>query len=359
MAHLFGQELSRAELLQRVGDLGQVAGIRESVLQGGRATGVRALDVVTGSGLAFTALPDRCLDLCAASFRGASLCWHSQAGVVHPAYYEPQGTGWLWSFFGGLMTSCGLTQVGSPNVDEGEHLGEHGRIANVPAEEVRWGSDWEGDELTFWIAGTMREARLFGPDLRLHRRISARLGGVSIRVENEVENAGFARSPLMVLFHCNGGFPLLEAGAELLVRGRGVQPRDEEARQGLADWSTFPGPQPGWKEQVFYHTPEAGPDGWSTAALINRRFDGGRGRGLAIRFQPAQLPHLTQWKMVGQTAYVVGLEPANCLVDGRHAAREAGRLQFIGPRERRRFDLEFQVLPDNAAIDALAAELGR
>src|SRR6185312_8992267 len=104
---------------------------------------------------------------------------------------EPHESGWLWSFFGGLLTTCGLTQVGSPNEDEGEALGLHGRIANVPAEEVRWGSAWEGDELTFWIAGTMREARLFGPDMRLHRRISTRLGSRTLRIENTVENAGF------------------------------------------------------------------------------------------------------------------------------------------------------------------------
>jgi hypothetical protein len=40
-------------------------------------------------------------------------------------------------------------------------------------------------------------------------------------------------------------------------------------------------------------------------------------------------------------------------VGGRHAEREAGRLQFIQAGERQRFDLEFQVLPDNQAIAAL------
>lgn len=357
MVDLFGRHMTRAEVAQRIGDGSQLGGIRESVLQGGRAAGVRALDVVTGGGLAFTVLPDRCLDICAASYNGASLCWHSQAGIAHPAYYEPRGTGWLWGFFGGLMTTCGLTQVGSPNVDEGEHLGQHGRIADVPAENVRWGSDWQGDELTYWVEGTMREARLFGPDLRLHRRITTQLGSLTLRVENVVENAGFARSPLMILFHCNAGYPLLDDGAELLLRTSDVTPRDAVAAAGVAEWSQFPAPQAGWQEQVYYHTAVADAAGWCTAALVNRRFGSGCGLGLAVRWRGDQLARFGEWKMVGQGAYVVGLEPANCLVGGRHAAREDGTLEFIEAQSRRQFELEFQILPDNAAIEELATSI--
>lgn len=61
--------------------------------------------------------------------------------------------------------------------------------------------------------------------------------------------------------------------------------------------------------------------------------------------------------MVGQGAYVVGLEPANCLVGGRHAAREDGTLEFIEAQSRRQFELEFQILPDNAAIEELATSI--
>jgi hypothetical protein len=359
MPELFGRLISRSDLAQRTGDAGQLGGIRESVLQGGRAGGVRALDVTTGSGLTFMVLPDRCLDICAATFQGASVCWHSPAGIAHPAYYEPEGQGWLWGFFGGLMTTCGLTQVGSPNVDEGEHLGQHGRIADVPAEHVRWGSDWEGDELTYWIAGTMREARLFGPDLRLHRRITTRLGGLSLRVENTVENAGFSRSPLMILFHCNAGYPLLDDGAELLLATSQVTPRDDQARAGLAEWSRFPGPQPGWQEQVFYHEVLADAERWCSAAVVNRRFGGGRGLGLVVRWRGDQLFRFGEWKMTGQGAYVVGLEPANCGVAGRHAAREDGTLQFLEPQQSLKFELEFQILPDSAAIEREASQTRR
>ena len=59
MPTLYGRRWTRAELLASIGDMAQVAGIRESRLVGGRADGVRALDFNCGDGFRFTVLPDR------------------------------------------------------------------------------------------------------------------------------------------------------------------------------------------------------------------------------------------------------------------------------------------------------------
>jgi hypothetical protein len=64
------------------------------------------------------------------------------------------------------------------------------------------------------------------------------------------------------------------------------------------------------------------------------------GFGVKIGFDTSEFPWLTQWKMMGQGEYVVGIEPANCRVLGRHAEREAGRLQTIEPGETRRFSVK-------------------
>ena len=42
---------------------------------------------------------------------------------------------------------------------------------------------------------------------------------------------------------------------------------------------------------------------------------------------------------MGQQDYVVGIEPANCLTEGRHTAREQGILQYIAPQEEKHFHL--------------------
>jgi hypothetical protein len=57
MARIGNRELSRREIERRIGDLGQLGGIRYCELTEGRARGVREAIVDTGAGLSFTVLP--------------------------------------------------------------------------------------------------------------------------------------------------------------------------------------------------------------------------------------------------------------------------------------------------------------
>lgn len=359
MAHLFGREWTREALLRHVGELEQVARIQPARLEGGRADGLRALEVAAGDGLRFTVLPDRCLDIPFFEYRGVPLVWHSRNGLVHPEYYDPRGEEWLRSFFGGLITTCGLTQVGPPCEDDGEPLGLHGRIGNTPAADVRWGYDWQGDECELWIEGVVRETRVFAEDLELTRRISTRLGTRAIRVSNWVRNRGPKETPLMVLFHVNTGFPVLGQGARLIVADRAMEPRDDRAREGLSEHTRFGAPEAGWAEQVYYHEVKAGADGWARCAVVNDALPTGFGEGLGLRvgWRPDQLRNLVEWKQTAVGDYVVGTEPANCRPEGRCAARANGRLESIAPGETRTFELELGVLAGREEIAAFEQAL--
>ncbi len=132
---VYGRNLTGGELRRRVGRLGQVAGIEPFVFDDGPARGVRALRFRAG-GLSFDVLADRGLDIGAFEHRGVPLAWLSHTGVVSPAFYEPAGEGWLRSFGGGLLVTCGLTNVGPPGRRGGEALGLHGRASNTPASNV-------------------------------------------------------------------------------------------------------------------------------------------------------------------------------------------------------------------------------
>ena len=81
--------------------------------------------------------------------------------------------------------------------------------------------------------------------------------------------------------------------------------------------------------------------------MFNRALD----FGAFVRFRTAELPHLVQWKMMGQGIYVVGLEPGNCWVQGRAHDRASGVLQFLEPGESMVTSLEIGVLPDRAALE--------
>lgn len=73
---------------------------------------------IAGSGLSFNVLTGRGMGISSADYKGNSLCWLSSTGEVAPEYYEPETTGWLRSFYGGLLATCGLTYVGGPKIKE-------------------------------------------------------------------------------------------------------------------------------------------------------------------------------------------------------------------------------------------------
>jgi len=357
MPTLFGQTWTHQELLRRIGDIGQIAGIRALRLEGGRSAGVRALDFTVGDGLHFIVLPDRCMDMPYLEYRGVPLVWHARNGIVAPTYYDPQGTAWLRSFFGGLLTTCGLRQVGQPCADEGEELGLHGRIGNTPAEELSTGGAWDGDDYTMSAQGTMRETKVFAEDLRLTRRIWTRLGERTIHLHDRVTNLGSRASPLMLLYHVNLGFPILGPEARLIVADQHVEPKDDHSRQGLADYTRFGPPQHDWSEQNYWH--DVLPDGAGDchAAVVNEALDlpFGRGLGLALRWRRDQLWNLVQWKQLGEGDYVTAIEPANCHTLGRAEERRLGTLEEIAPGETRAFDLDFSVLVGAEEIAAFEA----
>ena len=340
---LFGRSLTRSELRRRIGRLDQVAGVEPLVLDDGPARGVHALRVRTGSGLSFTILPDRGMDIGAAEYGGMPLSWLSSAGVVSPSLREPEGEGWLRTFHGGLLVTCGLQNVGPPGERDGENLGLHGRISNTPASNVSRSVRWDAEGCVLEARGEVRESRTFGPNLVLRRTVSARVGESAVRIEDAVENEGFRTEPLMLLYHVNLGWPVLDETTRLFGPGASPEPRDEEARAGLASWDRFAPPTPDFRERVFYHRPAAGAGGWAEARLENPALNGGL--ALSVRFRPDELPEFVQWTMTGEGTYVVGLEPATCRVGGYEAEERAGRVIRLVPGEERRYRIEIRVSP--------------
>lgn len=350
MVRLYGQEWSADELRRHVGTMDQLAGITAGERTDGTARGVRTLDVQTGGGLSFTVLPERGMDIGETRLDGVPLAWHSAMGVVHPSRHERDGRGWERSFAGGLLATCGLDNIGTPNVDEGVDHPLHGRINNIPATHVRYDGAWAGDEYSLTIEGRVRQVTLYGENLLLTRRIETNLGSAALTITDTVVNEGYRPEPVMLLHHINLGFPVLAATSELLLPpGTRTTPDGEGWRRGDA---------PGSGSAVFTHEVPPGPDGLAEVALINRAFAGGRGIGIAIRYTRASFPLLWQWRNLREGEYVMGLEPSTGRGGGRHAAREAGELRILAPGEAATFRTTITALRDGTAIDEAARRIG-
>ena len=344
MVRLFGQEYSRSDLLQRVGDISQVAGVRLMRLEDGRGEGVRVIEARTGTCFSFNVLASRGMDISFAEYKGIPLSWRSCTGDVSPAFYEPEGEGWHRIFYGGMVVTCGLTNVGVPCQDQGEELGRHGRISATPAESVYADGRWEGDEYNLVIQGRMRQAAFGGENLSLTRKICTRLGASMFRIEDEVENHDFRPTPLMFLYHVNLGFPLLSEESALFIPTKKVDSMENSVDP--KEFNRLHPPIAGAPSQVFYHQVASDPEGRVLVALINERLS----IGVYIQYNKNHLKNLVQWKMLGQGIHVLGIEPANCHVEGRVRERERGTLEFLPPGGKKNFYLELGVLESTSEL---------
>jgi hypothetical protein len=242
-----------------------------------------------------------------------------------------------------------LTNAGAPCLDDGEELGIHGRLSNTPATDVATMTSWKNEQCVFAVSGKIREQRLFKHNLLLTRSIEVGLGTSVITFRDAVENEGSYRTPLMMLYHINMGWPLLDEGAEIVVNDRAMKPRDAEAEKGVSSALNIPAPVFGYKEQVFYHDMIPDHEGYAVAVLKNKSL----GLSLFVRYRQKELPRFIEWKMVGQGEYVLGFEPANCQVGGRAKERELGTLQFLEPGEKKEFHLQIGVLEGDGSMDQI------
>lgn len=343
--NIYGQNMTKREILRHAGNIEQVGGLRRLRESEGFEDGCEIIQVTTGAGLRYEVTPSKAMDICIAEFAGSSLGWHGQGGRAHPAHYDAEGINWLRSADFGLLTTCGLTQAGGPCEDNGRGLGLHGRIHNTPARRVCADGEWRGDDYVMKISGEMTEAETFFEHLWMKREITSVMGRNVIEIEDVVENRGFQSAPHMIIYHCNLGWPLISEKCGFTFPSGEVTARDEGV--SLDGYEKWPGPTPGCGEKVYYHDELSGEDGFAKVVVDNPEFPifglGKRPVSLALSWSAETLPRFIQWKMPGEGVHVLGIEPANCHAEGRVAEREKYALKMLEPGESVSYKLKIEV----------------
>lgn len=315
--------------LPYLGSVEQLAYARSSVLSDGPGAGNRIIDVCNGSGLHFTIHPDRGMDIVEAEFKGIPVAFRSRCGERSRLEYQPQGFEWLRNWQGGLMTTCGLRNAGVPN---GE-FGLHGRASNTAAEDVGVVREWENGVYRITVRGVLREAKMFGENLRLVRTISTAMGENRIQVRDEITNLADAPDCLQMIYHCNFGYPLVAPGVRLESEPHPVKARDAEAERGISAWDSMPEPVTGFPEQCFFHELPG-----ATAKMT--LFQPALGLRVSVEYDTKELPRMVEWKLAEKGNYVIGLEPTNTKLMGRTSEMADGTARIIAPGEKIRHSVD-------------------
>ena len=346
----------------KVGNFAQIGGIETSVLDNGPGRGTRMAWVNTGSGLRYKVVIDRGLDIVDAFYDQYSLAWLSHVGVTAPRPDANRGLEWLWSFAGGLLTTCGLTHVGGHETDEFGERGLHGRVSNIPATvESILQPDPATGKLEMSVTAVMKESRVFGPNLELRRTISSTLDEPAVRIHDVVTNLSNMPTPHMILYHCNFGWPLVDEGTEIIYKGKCVSrglDMDNAIFNSRHNFRKVTAPieaHKGTGEACSFIDVVADKKGICTVGLFNRRI----GLGLVMRYKKRQLPCLANWQHFGPGEYVTALEPGTNPPIGQAKAREQKTLIHIAPGKSRTYDLEMTVLTDAQQIKRFLKAAGR
>lgn len=277
----------------RLGHLDQIA----------LATERPAIDLRVLGGIELRVHPARGLDVGAAWFRGAPLAWIGATGEG-----GADAADWRAAWGGGLVTTCGLDNVGAPS----EGIGLHGTYTFLSARDVTT----ERSRAQAVVRGTVDDPR----GLRVKRTIRTAVGSGRLELVDRTVNLADGPLEAPLLYHVNLGWPLWDAGARVETDASEVAPRDEDAAPH--DWSAAPAQPAALPERVWEHI------GATRAVVVNEPL------GLRATIE-SDLPRLWQWVDPAPGVYALGIEPANCSVLGRAHDRADGTLSFLAPGEER------------------------
>jgi Domain of unknown function (DUF4432) len=308
-----------------------LAATTQSRVDGGPADGMRVIDVAMESGMRFQVLPDRGLDIGAASAFDVPIGWVSQVGLAAPLPL-PDSMSWIERFTGGLLTTCGPDNIGVPSVDGDESLGLHGGWTFLKAADVRIDRKWADDELLLQVSGRLEQTHALARHLTIQRTITTSTGAAWVQVCDEILNAGYRSEPIPMLYHLNFGAPLWGPGSTVeYPDGTKTIPRTPYAETKLDDALSGPIAEADGAEYV-YERQVPGPDSIGVHIVSART-----GLRASVHWTRGSLPTSHQWVHPAKGVYALGIEPANATMGGRAALRAAGELPMIEPGEQRRF----------------------
>lgn len=325
--------------LKKIGDLSALLGVESFTYNEGRKKGIEGLRVNNGRDLRATILKDRGLDISSLEYKGYNIGAMTKGGISSPyllTYTKDGADGFLRQFHAGFLTTCGMSYAGAASEMNGVEYPLHGRVSNSPAEKISIYEDNENDEIIYVIRGEVREARLFAENLILSREIRIHTESNKISLRDNIENLGFKKEPMMMIYHVNFGYPILDAGSKLYFSGSCIKPVTPAAEEGLKNYNIVEEPVDKREEECFYHSKSQ--DEEKAFTIIHNE---NLGIAAKVSYNERQCPILCEWKSMQSGDYALGLEPTTSGTLGKKYAFEHDLIKYIEAQESYVIDMEF------------------
>lgn len=332
-------------LLKHVGNIDQVAGVREVTLGQGRAEGVRLAEFYNAAGLRFSVVPDRGMDLYDLSYKGINLAFMTKNGLTSPFEHNALNGEFPDHWSAGALVTCGLDNVGGA-ASGGGNLPTHGRLTFLPAKEFNTSAKWDKDNYVLSAEGEVHQSRLFGRHLGLRRNIETGLNDKVIRIHDTITNYEAQDEPFMLLYHINFGYPVLQGDSQIAISKATTDLLSKDS----TGFTSAHDPKDGIDEELYLHHMDGER---AVAVLYNLRL----GIGVYVAYDTDTLPNMLEWKCMRSHDYVVGLEPCNTCGINRDAAIAQNKIAVVPAYGQVETNLEIGVLDGKDEIEAFLKTL--
>ena len=326
-----------------VGSSEQLIKARRISFRDGMADGVRAIELQNRDGLYVSCIEDQCLNIYDFSYKGINCAFLTKNGLISNRFFNGGTDEFCHYWPAGMLYTCGLANVGEPVVENGVFHPQHGRIGMTSAKNVS--IEYTDDAVT--VLGSVSDTLFCAHNLELVREIIFSKSGKEITVRDSVSNMEGIPTEMMLLYHCNFGYPLLAPGARM-VKGKGDIVDVIGSALHPEDCDKVAEPHLNKEEEVYLHMNTPDTDGYGFAALINDELE----LGCYIKYKMDTLPYLVQWKKFCEHDYAMGLEPSNCYILGREKERANGTLPVLEAYETRCFEVSIGILDGETEIRA-------
>lgn len=319
------------------------ASVTENLGVVGSGTAERAFNARLMGGLDFAVIASRGFDIGDTYYRGIPLSWFSPVSDAR-ALPTPSGDQWLSRFTGGLLTTCGLENIGPASAAGGLH----GSFDHLPARDIRSASQVSESSHSVTLTASIESVSLFGGALCVHRTITSTVeqdGLTRLSVCDDVENTGRGSTLFSLLYHLNFGAPLVMPGTTVEIDASSTVARETIA--AVPDWRALPKPTDTMTEAVFEHQgAEIDANGYAAATIENRRI----GLRVDLAWSAETLPRLYQWVFPTRGRWALAIEPANAPLFGPDRDTDGAGAPMLAPGETRRHEIMLTISEPESVI---------
>lgn len=304
-------------LLKKLGNIEQLAGIRESRIMRGRGEGIEVAEFHNAAGLRFSLVPDRCMDIYDLSYKGVNFSFQCKNGLTSPLAFDPSNGEFAEQWPAGMLVTCGLDNVGGQSDGKG-NFPTHGRISHVPARNFGTETYWDGDRYVLRATGEVHQTKMYSRHLSIRRTVETGLDEKKLIIHDVITNFEAEDEPFMLLYHFNFGYPLLQRDSIVNFSKDEITPMNSMSDDPVHMLD----PVDGRGEELYFRT-ELGSR--ACGVIYNEALE----LGAYVAFDTANLPNCMEWKNMKSHDYVLAIEPCNTCGLNRSDAAEAGKIAVL------------------------------